>query len=473
MSIPASTIDPAASDGDAVSLNDKSGLFGHPSGLTTLFFTELWERFSYYGMRAILVLYMVAPLSQGGLGFTNSVAAQIYGFYTMCVYVVAIGGGIIADKYLGPKLCILIGGSIIAVGHFTLAIHKIEAFYAGLILIVLGTGLLKPNISSLLGRLYSKDDDRRDGGFSIFYMGINIGAALSPLVCGYLAQSPNFQKYIVSQGFQPHDSWHFGFAAAGFGMIIGLAHFLFQYKKLGGAGGRPVVEKQLDGAEGSKVEKQPLSGDEIKRLGAIGILFFFAMLFWAVYEQGGSSLNLFADKLTNNSIFGWEFPSSWFQSLPAVYCILLAPVFSFLWVKMGHKQPSSPAKFAIGLALLGGGIALMVPASMLATHGKVDPMWLVASYWLQVLGEMCLSPVGLSTVTKLAPIRFASITMGTWFLATAAGNWLAGYMASFFDEKNTSGMVTLFGTMGGILFAAALVLWLLTPLVRKLMVGIR
>lgn len=476
--------------GNADSISDSAGLWGHPNGLTTLFFTELWERFSYYGMRAILMLYMVAALADGGMGLDTRTAATIYGVYTSSVYVTSIPGGLIADKFLGAKMCILIGGSIIALGHFTLAIHSIYAFYGGLLLIILGTGLLKPNISTLLGSLYSADDDRRDAGFSIFYMGINIGAALSPLVCGYLAQSEQFKNYIVGYGFKASDSWHFGFAAAGVGMIIGLAHFLVQYKRLGAKGAKPVksaggtASKMAAGqsADGENaggdtasvsVEKLPLTKQEWNRLGAIAILFCFAALFWAVYEQDGSSLNLFADKLTDCSVAGWNFPSSWFQTLPAVYCIILAPTFSVLWVKMGRHQPSSPAKFAIGLALLGAGIAIMVPASLLAANGKVSPLWLVFSYLLQVLGEMCLSPVGLSTVTKLAPARFASSTMGMWMLATACGNFLAGYLAGFFDENSTTTLITMFGYMGGFLFLAAAILWGLTPTVRRLMGGIR
>jgi proton-dependent oligopeptide transporter, POT family len=340
------------------------------------------------------------------------------------------------------------------------------------------------NISTLLGSLYSADDDRRDAGFSIFYMGINIGAALSPLVCGYLAQSEQFKNYIAGYGFKASDSWHFGFAAAGVGMVIGLAHFLFQYKRLGSKGAKPVKSQsgslsetasgeQTDASAPKVEEKLPLTKQEWNRLGAIAILFCFAALFWAVYEQDGSSLNLFADKLTDCSVAGWKFPSSWFQTLPAVYCIILAPTFSVLWVKLGRHQPSSPAKFAIGLALLAAGIAIMVPASLLAANGKVSPLWLVFSYLLQVLGEMCLSPVGLSTVTKLAPARFASSTMGMWMLATACGNFLAGYLAGFFDENSTTTLITMFGYMGGFLFLAAAILWGLTPTVRRLMGGIR
>ena len=455
--------------------HDTSGLGGHPKGMTTLFFTEMWERFSYYGMRAILMLYMVAPLSAGGLQMQTANAGQIYGIYTAMVYMTSIPGGIIADRWLGARLSVLIGGIIIACGHFVLAIRDLPAFYIGLSLIVLGTGLLKPNISTMLGGLYDANDERRDSGFSIFYMGINIGAAISPLVCGYFAQSEQFKSFLVSRGLDANSCWHFGFAAAGVGMLLGLTQFVMHGKRLQNVGARPVRVKSTISPETGKkgtVEKapsQPLTPEELRRLGAIGVLFFFSMFFWAVYEQGGSSLNLFADRLTKNEIFGYEFPSSWLQMVPAVYCIVLAPLFSALWIKMGDKQPSSPAKFTYGLLLLSLGIGLMAPASMIASGGKVSALWLVFAYLLMVLGEMCLSPVGLSTVTKLAPARFLSSTMGVWFLSMAFGNYLAGYLGGFFDEKALGTLVTLFGAMAAAGLVATAIIAALTPTVRKLM----
>lgn len=450
---------------------DTSGLGGHPAGLTTLFFTELWERFSYYGMRAILMLYMVAPNSEGGLGFDIKYAATIYGAYTMLVYMASIPGGIVADRVLGGRLSVLIGGIIIALGHFTLIFPALPFFFGGLGLIVFGTGLLKPNISSMLGSLYAANDKRRDAGFSIFYMGINIGAALSPLVCGYLAQSVDFRKWLGSVGFEETGSWHWGFGAAGVGMSLGLLHYLFQINRLGTAGMRP--EKRVkDSTVKVKEKSPPLTVPEWKRLGAVGILFVFTMLFWAIYEQGGSSLSLFADKLTDCSMFGWTFPSSWFQSLQAIFVIVLAPVFSWLWINLGKREPSSPAKFAYGLLFLGAGIALMVPASLAASSGKVSPLWLTACYFLQVVGELCLSPVGLSTVTKLAPLRMVGMIMGIWFLAASFGNMLAGYLGGFFDEQNLSSLSTLYGGMGAAALVATMILVCLTPTVRKLMGGI-
>ncbi len=435
----------------------------------TLFFTEMWERFSYYGMRALLILYMVAPVVGGGLGFDKRYAATIYGIYTMSVYLSSIPGGFLADRVLGARKAIFIGGVVIALGHFSLAVPSLITFALGLILIVMGTGLLKPNISALVGKLYAPGDERRDAGFSIYYMGINLGAALSPFVCGYLAQAPSFQAFIARFGFKPESSWHFGFAAAGVGMVIGLAHLVFQKKLLGDAGEKPVKpnpELRVDAPQ------ERLTVEEWRRIAAIGILFVFNMWFWAVYEQGGSSLNLFADRLTNNSIFGWSFPSSWFQSVPAIFVIVLAPVFSMIWVKLGSRQPSSPVKFTLGLFFLGLGIALGVPATMLAASGKVSPLWLTGIYFLQVIGELCLSPVGLSTVTKLAPQRFVGFIMGIWFVSMALGNMLAGVLAGFFDDKNIQALVNLYGGMALMSIVAAMVLFLLSPWVKKLMGGV-
>ncbi len=440
------------------------GLCGHPQGLTTLFFTELWERFSYYGMRAILILYMVAAVADGGLGFTTRTAATIYGIYTMSVYLGSIPGGYVADRFLGARLSVLVGGIIIALGHFSLAVPTLPFFYAGLCLIVAGTAFLKPNISAMLGSLYSEDDPRRDAGFSIFYMGINIGAALAPLVCGFLAQSRQFRSVLAAAGMDPHASWHWGFAAAGVGMALGLVQYVAGGRRIAHVGGKPA---RL--APGGVESREPLTGEEWKRIGAMAVLFFFNMIFWAVYEQGGSSLNLFADRLTRTEIFGWPFPSSWFQTLDPVFVILLAPAFSMLWVRLGKRQPSSPAKFSLGLLLLGLGIAIMVPASLLAAGGRVSIWWLFSVYLLEVCGELCLSPVGLSTVTKLAPQRMVGLTMGVWFLGTALGNYLAGYLSGFFDAHDPTLLARLFGGMAASMFTAAGILALLTPLVRRLM----
>ncbi len=447
---------------------------GHPIGLVNLFFTEMWERFSYYGMRAILILYMVAAVGDGGLGMPNEEAGKIYGFYTMSVYLGALPGGFIADRFLGARKAVLIGGIIIALGHFTIAFPSIQTFYAGMALIVLGTGLLKPNISSMLGMLYKEGDPRRDAGFSIFYMGINIGAMLAPLVCGYLAQGVEFKHWLTTIGMSQHMSWHWGFGAAGVGMIIGLVHYVIQGKQLGTAGLTKRSQGAGDPSAASQAkESMMLTQEEWKRIAAIGVLFVFNILFWAIYEQGGSSLNIFADKCTDTTIFGWQFPSSWLQTFQASFVIIFAPVFSWLWIKMGDKQPSAPAKFAIGLLMLGAGIAIMVPAAGLAAQGKVSPMWLIAVYLLEVLGELCLSPVGLSTVTKLAPARFLGLTMGAWFFSTAFGNYLAGSLGGLFNEKDVSGMSNLFSAMAISAFVATALLALLVPKVKQLMGNVR
>jgi POT family proton-dependent oligopeptide transporter len=464
------------------SQSDTRGIGGHPAGLTPLFFTEMWERFSYYGMRAILMLYMVAKPEDGGLGFSYHDGGNLYGNYTMAVYIGAIPGGYVSDRYLGSRLAILIGGIIIALGHFTLAFRELPFFYAGLGLIVLGTGFLKPNMSTMVGKLYSKNDSRRDAGFSIYYMGINIGAGLSPLICGFLAQAEPFKKWLKSVGLNPNDSWHWGFAAAGVGMTIGLIHYVLQAKVLGNIGMRPSKKHKTfladqpgvaDPVEEPTATDGPLTKTEWLKLGALAILFCFNILFWAIYEQGGSSLNLFADKLTDCRIFGVEFPSSWFQSVNAVFIIIFAPLFSFLWIKLGKNEPSSPAKFAWGLGLLAAAIAVMVPASMLAGHGKVSIFWLTLCYLLNTWAELCLSPVGLSTVTKLAPPKIAAMIMGCWFLSYSIGNRAAGYLAGFFNDKDINALIYLYGGMAGMAALSALSAFLLLPTIRKLMVDVK
>jgi POT family proton-dependent oligopeptide transporter len=462
---------------------DTGGLWGHPRGLTTLFFTEMWERFSFYGMRAILVLYMVSAPAEGGLGFSIKYAATIYGIYQMMCYLPSALGGYIADRYIGARKAVLIGGLIIALGNFALIASGLTFFYLGLVLIVTGTMLLKPNISTMLGSLYGQNDNRRDGGFSIFYMGINIGAAMSPLVIGYCAQGPSFKHWLSSVGISPNSCWHWGFAVAALGMMCGLAQYLAHRERLKTVGNPPAItsapadatlaEQQLLDVKHDKATsvKGPLTKEEWSRIGALAVLFVFTILFWAIYEQAGSSLTLFADKLSRHEIFGMEFPSSWFQSLNPIFVMLLAPVFSWLWIRLGKREPSSPAKFAWGIAILALGIGIMVPAAMLTTKGLVSPLWLVAVYFVECVGELCLSPVGLSTVTKLAPARMLGLFMGLWFFATALGDMSAGIIASFFDT-NSSHMVFLYGTMAVAALAAAGILALLTPAVRKLMAGV-
>ena len=469
---------------------DTSGLAGHPRGLSTLFFTEMWERFSYYGMRALLMLFMVAPVAAGGMGMSAERAAAIYGLYTGSVYFTTIPGGWIADRLLGLRRAVLVGGISIALGHYCLAANVRPLFYAGLVFIVVGTGLLKANISSIVGQLYARDDPRRDAGFSIFYMGINLGAFISPFVCGYLGQEVG---------------WHWGFGAAGVGMTLGLVQYVLGQKRLGQAGlllekpanaGRlwlailaavaaaaallyavwPYREWVMLALTGVLFAWLLRTGardtTERKRIGAIIVLFVFATLFWMGFEQAGSSLTLFADQYTHNVIFAWAFPSSWYQSVEPAFVISLAPVFAWLWVRLGRREPSSPAKFAYGLLLLGVGFLFVAVAARIyaRTGMKVSPWWLILLYLFHALGELSLSPVGLSTVTKLAPARIVGLMMGVWFLALSLGNFLAGYVAGYFEKMP---LPQLFGAVFLSTTVSAALLALLTPSIKRLMAGVR
>jgi POT family proton-dependent oligopeptide transporter len=520
----------------------------HPRGLATLFFTEMWERFSYYGMRAILVLYMVAPVAQGGLGFDTKHAASIYGTYTMSVYLTALPGGMVADRWLGTRLAVLLGGIIIALGHFSMVAPSLTFFYLGMVLIALGTGLLKPNISAMVGGLYGKDDPRRDSGFSIFYMGINLGAFAAPFVCGYLAQGESFKRFVGSMGFDAATSWHWGFGAAGVGMCLGVVIYLINQNRLpdlsrtvldqaveqkteplatsdpavvaGPRHSNPIIAVPLSlvvpglgqmyrGQMGAGLSwlfayvlawiwyfagggiilgtvaigialasavtaaRKPratsqLSAAEWKRVGAIFVFFLFTILFWAAYEQKGASLNLLAKDLVRTEIFGMKFPSSFLQSCTPAFVITLAPIFSYLWLKLGKRQPSSPAKFAFGLMFIGLAYCLLVPAVSMTAYGRISPLWLVGLYFLEVVGEMCLSPVGLSTVTKLAPVKLVGIMMGVWFLASSFGSKLAGYFSGFYVPQAGT-LVKLYGSIAVGLLVSAGLLALLTPRVKKLM----
>jgi len=437
-----------------------TGFFGHPRGLSTLFFTEMWERFSYYGMRAFLILYMVAPAASGGLGFGDADAASIYGTYTGSAWGASILGGLIADRLLGQYRSVLIGGAIIALGHFTLAFPPLPFFYSGLALIVIGTGLLKPNVSTLVGSLYEAGDARRDAGFSIFYMGINLGAFIGPLIAGYLAQRVD---------------WHVGFAAAGVGMTLGLVQYVLGRNRLKpavdrlAATPRPVKTATSEPTSPTSTGLLGFTTDDWKRIAAIVVFFLVAILFWGAYEQAGSTLNLFADRYTRLDLFGVSFPSSWFQSVPPIFVILLAPLFAWLWLRLGPREPSVPAKFAFGLFFMALSFLVLVPAGAMAQSGegvRVSPWWLIVSYMLSEFGELCLSPVGLSAVTKLAPVKIVGVMMGVWFLSNAFGNKLAGWAAGFFS---TTPLVTLFGTVTAVLVITAVVMFGLVRPMRRLM----
>jgi POT family proton-dependent oligopeptide transporter len=441
---------PSGSRGDG-------GWFGHPRGLSTLFFTEMWERFSFYGLRALLILYMTASAAQGGLAFTTEKAAGIYGWYAFGVYAAAIPGGWLADRMLGQYRSVLVGGVIIALGHFSLAFPSLTTFYLGLCLIVIGTGLLKPNISTMVGCLYEKDDERRDAGFSIFYIGINLGAFLAPLIVGTLGQRVD---------------WHVGFGMAGIGMTAGLIQYVAGKRRL-----LPALERlgQTETAAAPKSVSEPwwrFTKAEWQRVAAIGVFFLFSCIFWAAFEQAGSSLNLFADRMTRTTVFGFSFPSTWFQSLNSMFMIFgTAPLLAWLWIRLGPRQPSSPTKFALGLFFAGAGFALLVPAAKIAQEQGVlvSPWWLVGVYLLHTIGELCLSPVGLSIVTKLAPPRIVGSMMGLWFLSIAVGNKLAGTVAGYFD---TLPLPQLFGAVAVTTVVASVLLALLTKPIRYLMGGV-
>jgi POT family proton-dependent oligopeptide transporter len=438
-----------------VSVAAEKQWFGHPRGLATLFFTEMWERFSYYGMRALLILYMVGSTQQPGLGFGEKRAATIYGLYTMMVYLMGIPGGFIADRWLGHYRAVLVGGIIIACGHFSMAVPGLPFFFSGLCLIIIGTGLLKPNVSTIVGTLYSRDDRRRDAGFSIFYMGINTGAFIAPLVTGWLGQKIN---------------WHIGFAAAGVGMVFGLIQYVAGKKYL-----RPVSASetpQNKAIESVGAPKEALTATDWARIGAIGILTLFALLFWAGFEQAGSSLNLFADRATRLMIFAWSYPSSWFQSVEPLFVILFSPVFAWLWIRLGPREPSSPAKFTLGLAFLSLSFLLILPAAHMfgRTGQRVSPMWLIGLYFLQMVGELCLSPVGLSMVTKLSPARLVGLMMGVWFFATAMGNYLAGWVAGFLENRPFSDVFQ--AAFVSVAVATVILAVLIVP-IKKLMHGVK
>jgi POT family proton-dependent oligopeptide transporter len=467
--------------------NDRS-FFGHPIGLRTLFLTELWERFSYYGMRALLILFMTAPLARNGMGMATPEAGAIYGLYTGMVYLLALPGGWIADKILGARRAVLVGGIIIAIGHFCLALPSTMTFFIGLVFIVSGTGLLKPNVSTMVGQLYAPHDARRDAAFSIFYMGINLGAFIAPLICSYVGENIN---------------WHYGFGLAGIGMTAGVIQFALGAKHLGNAGIAPqptrkdqfrfrgsivlflliVVAGGFLAANGALSIQALSSGfgflltaivivlfagmlifgkwtpEERSRLIAIFVLFAAAALFWSIYEQAGSTLNLFAERNTDRTMPGMSqpFPAGWFQSLPALFVIAIAPMFAWLWVKLGERNPSATVKFSIGLLFGGLSFIILIP---IAGKLGVSPLWLTLTYFLQTIGELCISPVGMSTMTKLAPKRIASLMMGVWFVSISVGDYLSGKLASVYD---TMPLPRLFGTVG----ASAIVLGAVLALFYK------
>ena len=486
--------------------------FGHPRGLSTLFFTELWERFSYYGMRGLLILYMTAPLAAGGLGYDVATAGAVYGLYAGSVYLTCLPGGWLADRFLGTRAATRWGGLLILSGHVCLAMPLREIFFLGLALVVSGTGLLKPSVSTLVGGLYAPDDPRRDAGYSLYYMGINLGAFLAPLACGWLALGAEPRRFLAGVGIAPETAWHVGFGAAALGMLLGLVQFMRGTRHLAGVGDPPTTPREDDGRRlrqggvallglvlllgallwSGQLSVQRLSdgfalvllgvtaaffltmfraGDwtpaERNRLRLILLLFVAAAVFWSLFEQGGSTLTLFAARNTDLILGGHAFPATWFQSVNPLLIIALAPVFAWGWVKLGARNPGSVAKFILGLVLVAAGFAVLVPAAQLAVAGeKVSPWWLVATYTLHTLGELCLSPVGLSAMSRLAPARIASLTMGVWFLASAVGNYLGGRVAGLYERFT---LPELFGSVALAALVAAGVMLALLPAANRLL----
>lgn len=501
-------MNPALESSQLDAARKDTSFFGHPRGLATLFFTEMWERFSYYGMRAILILFMTASVSTGGLGFDVVKAGAVYGFYTAMVYLLGLPGGWVADRILGQRRAVLLGGILIVAGEFALMSPSLSGFYAGLGLLMVGTGLLKSNASTMVGQLYAPGDPRRDSGFSIYYMGINLGALLSPLVCGYVGERIN---------------WRLGFGIAGLGMLVGVIQYLVGAKRLGTAGLHPVPPENPEAGRRMKRNASLAAGGaalifgiiialamtgqieltaerisaalgvvlilvsvavfawlllgpgwstiERKRSGAILVLFISSAVFWAAYEQGGSSLNLFAERSTHNVILGFSYPASWFQFVQPLFVMALAPAFAWLWIALGRREPSIPTKFALGLLFGAIAFLILVPPARSAMAGKlVSPLWLTGTYFLQTVGEMCLSPVGLSAMTKLAPARVAGMMMGLFFVSISIGDYLAGTAASLYESMPLPvlfGSVALFG-----LVVAALLALLIKPTV-KLMSGVK
>jgi len=426
--------------------------FGHPPGLMVLFGTEMWERFSYYGMRALLILYMTKYLFlsghpegvwgygaiKGGLEAVfgplaiQPLSSQIYGLYTGLVYFTPLFGGILADRWLGQRKTVIVGGLVMAVGHFMMAFEQL--FFPALLVIILGNGCFKPNVSTQVGTLYPQGDPRRDRAFSIFYVGINLGAFFAPLVCGTLAASWG---------------WHYGFAAAGVGMCLGVVFYLWGQKHL--APDTMMQAKASAAVPGEKKVKQPLTRKEWASVLGLVVLCALNIVFWAVYEQQGNTMQLWADQQTIwPTFFGWTVPSTWFQAFNPAFIFLFTPVLTWLWVRQARKkkEPSSVAKMAIGCAVLGISFLVMVLAARALGNGKGSVNWLVLTMVLVTVGELYLSPIGLSLVTKAAPARIVSMMMGMWFLSSFLGNYLSGYIGSFYSRMPKETFFLLLTVLG-------------------------
>lgn len=452
-------------------VNSQQGKQKHPPGLYLLFFTELWERFSYYGMRALLTLYLTTALISGGLGFEKGLALSIYGLFTGAVYFTPIIGGYLSDRYLGRRLAITIGGITMAVGNFLLfAVQSTTGLYLGLVLLIIGNGFFKPNISTLVGELYPENDKRRDAAFTIFYMGINVGALFAPLICGYLAEE-HFKTAL--DGVEMY-GFKYGFLAAAIGMVIGqIAFNLLGNRYLGDIGKQPLGKSEAPGQQ--EAANRPLTKKEKQRTAVIVILACFVVFFWAGFEQAGSSLTLYTDLFVDRTIGGWEVPTSWFQSLNPLFIVLLAPVISMLWVKLANSKRGDlniPTKMGLGMILLGLGYMILLLAVMQTGSDenniltKSNIMIIVLTYLMHTLGELFLSPVGLSMVSKIAPVKLASLLMGVWLASSGVANILAGQLAAF---TQSLGYFEVFGIIGLMAIVLGLVLLLVSRKLVRMM----
>ena len=430
-------------------------LFGHPMGLYVLFFTEMWERFSYYGMRAILVLYLVTQTDgfNPGLGWTDGEALALYGWYTMMVYVMSIPGGIIADRFIGQKKAVYVGGVLLLIGHSVLAIEQSWAFYSGLVLIVLGVGMLKPNISTMVGGLYKRGDVRRDKGFTIFYIGINVGAFLSSLIVGYVGEV---------------HGWHYGFGLAGFGMLLGLIQYAIGQKHLKHVGN---FLGSSENEEEKAAMKKPLSKIEKDRVAVLFISFLIVILFWGAFEQAGGLMNIYTKNKTDRMLMGFEVPATWFQSLNALFIVIFGTVVAGFWAKrkLSGKEASSLFKMILGLIIMGTGFFFMTGAvAQYNSSGSSAMYWLVLAYLFHTIGELCLSPVALSFITKLAPLKYASIMMGVYFAMTGFGSKLAGLLGEWSESL---GEYAIFTGIAGFTIAIGLLVLLLLKKLKALTHG--
>jgi len=445
---------------NTTALNNKK----HPPGLYLLFLTEMWERFSYYGMRAILILYLTTELVSGGLGIDSSVALSIYGFYTGAVYFTPIIGGWLADRYLGHRLSITIGGTLMALGNIALFAHQSKtALFIGLGLMIIGNGFFKPNISTLLGDLYKGNESRRDAGFTIFYMGINLGAFFAPLLIGFLSED----LFASTANGVMHYGFRYGFLASAIGMIIGQVLFnALANKYLGDIGKRPAVAQVANGT-GAK-DKQPLTKAEKQRTMVILIITCFVVFFWAGFEQAGSSLTLYTKDFVDREVFGWTVPISWFQSLNPLFIVLLAPAISALWIKLANSKRGDlpvPAKMGMGMITLGLGYIVLLFAVFQTGNDaatmaqKANMMFIIVTYMMHTLGELFLSPVGLSFVSRVAPVKLASLLMGVWLASSGVANILAGQLAAV---TQSLGYFEVFAVIGGLAIFFGLLLLALT-----------